>query len=278
MTKNIRFWQIASALALLITLIMNGVSQSPDLFPQTIGDLGESRAIFFLPAGYVFSIWGIIYTGLIGFAIYQVRNISIEKGIHERIGVWFVLSCIANVTWLILFLSNEVWLSTIAMLVILVSLIMIYRNLGIGVREIDWQERWAVHIPFSIYLGWISVATVANFSTGLYESGFVTEFVGLNADIWAVAMMVVAGILALGFLVFRRDIAYALVIVWALVGIYARPFDTEIYELLAALNSDLVNTGALVVAGLVALVIVVRIATIFIGDKDDSPQRQTVPA
>ena len=116
-------------------------------FPNTVGDLGNSRAIFFLPETYVFAIWGVIYVGLIGFAIYQFRDVAKQNGTVERVGYWFILSCLANITWLILFLLDFVWLSTVAMLVILYALIMVYRRLGIGQRTIDWQERWAVHIP-----------------------------------------------------------------------------------------------------------------------------------
>lgn len=250
--KNLSRLQIANIVFLVATLIMNGLSNS-GILPNTVGDLGESRAIFFLPAGYVFAIWGVIYTGLIGFVIYQARPVACEKGIPERVGPWFIVSSLANITWLILFLYNLVWLSTLAMLVLLGSLIMIYLRVGIGQREADWQETWAVHIPFSVYLGWISVATVANFSTALYESQQVTSFLGISADVWAVAMMVVAGVLGFAMLLTRRDIAYALVIVWALIGINARPFDTELFSVLDALNASLVNGGALAVTALVAV-------------------------
>lgn len=254
--KKISTLQVSNIVALILTLIMNGVSQS-DIFPNTIGELGESRAIFFLPAGYVFAIWGVIYTGLIAYVIYQARPSQRDGDVVQSIGWWFVVSCMANIIWLILFLYDLVWLSTIAMILILIALLMIYTRLGIGTKSVSLAEKWAVHIPFSIYLGWISVATVANFSTALYTSGAVTSFIGINADIWAAIMLVVAAILALGMLYFRRDIAYALVIVWASYGIYARPFDTDLYEPLANLNAGLVNTislGIAIVVGIGAII------------------------
>jgi hypothetical protein len=252
MTKN-TLLKISNLVAIIATLIMNGLSNNTAIFPQTMAELGEKRAIFFLPSGYVFAIWGVIYILLIGFVIYQFRPIATENGTVERVGWWFVLSCIANGTWLWLFLYDRVWLSTIAMLVLLGSLLMIYRRLQIGERKVDWQQQWAAHIPFSVYLGWISVATVANFSAALYEADQITSFLGIGADIWAVIMMTVAGIL--GFLMLWRklDIAYALVIVWALIGIYARPFDTPLYDILNNLNASLVNTAAIVVAIAVAV-------------------------
>lgn len=257
--KRISLLQISNLVALVATLIMNGLSANPDLFGKSMADVGESRAIFFLPSGYVFAIWGIIYILLIGFIIYQFRPIAKENGTLEAVGWWFVVSSVANVVWLFLFLLDQVWLSTVVMLVLLGSLIMIYQRLKIGQGQVDWQQKWAAHIPFSVYLGWISVATVANFSAALYESGQITSFLGIGADIWTVIMMLVAGGLAATMLFRRFDIAYALVIIWALYGINVRPFDTPTFSVLADLNASLVNTSALVITILVALAILVRV-------------------
>lgn len=251
MTRT-RLLQVLNLVALVVTLIMNGVSQS-DIVPNTVGQLGESRAIFFLSAGYVFAIWGVIYIGLIGFAIYQFRPVAVENGVVDRVGFWFIVSSIANSVWVLLFVYDLIWISTIVIVILLLSLLMIYLRLEIGKRDTDWQERWAVHIPFSIYLGWVSVATVANFAAALYESGADVSLLGINADVWAVIMLVVAALLAFAMLFLRRDIAYALVVIWAVVGIYARPFDTEVFEILSSLNAGLVNTAALAIAVIVAI-------------------------
>ena len=260
--KKISILQIANILALVLTLVMNGISQT-DIFPQTVGELGESRAIFFLPAGYVFAIWGVIYTGLIAYVIYQARPSQRDGDVVKSIGWWFVISCIANIAWLVLFLYNLIWLSTVAMLVILVSLLAIYTRLEIGKKQVSTAEKWAVHIPFSIYLGWISVATIANFSTALYDSGSVTSFIGITADVWAAALMIVAAILAFAMLYFRGDIAYALVIVWATYGINARPFDTDLFTVLSSLNSNLVNSTALAIAAIVAVGAIITVGMNF---------------
>lgn len=261
--KRVSVLQISNLVALIATLIMNGFSANSELFGQTMAEVGEKRAVFFLPSGYVFAIWGVIYILIIGFTIYQFRPIAKENGTLESVGWWFVISCIANVVWLFLFLFDQVWLSTIAMLVLLGSLIMIYQRLKIGQEPVDWQQKWAAHIPFSVYLGWISVATVANFSAALYESGQVTSFLGIGADIWAVVMMLVAGVLAITMLLRRYDIAYALVIMWALYGINARPFDTDTFSVLADLNTGLVNQGALAVTVIVGLAVLVRVGMQF---------------
>lgn len=260
--KKVSALQVINIVALVVTLVMNGLAQS-DLFPNTVGDLGESRAVFFLPAGYVFGIWGVIYTGLLAYVIYQAFPSRKDGEVVNNIGWWFVISCVANVSWLILFLFDQVWLSTVAMLAILGALLMIYTRLGIGEREVSMAEKWAVHIPFSIYLGWISVATVANFTTALFVSGFDTSMLGITADIWASIMIVVASVLAFAMLYFRRDIAYALVVVWASYGINARPFDTDLYQLLSAQNASLVNTTALAIAVIVGIAALARFGLLF---------------
>ncbi len=244
---------IVNTLAFVAILAMNFLAQSADIFPYTTTELGESRAIFFLPSGYVFAIWGVIYLGLGAYITYQLRPANYDNPIHEQISIFFIVSCIANVTWLILFLNNLIWESTVAMLVLLASLLAIYTRLDIGRTRVTTLEKWAVHIPFSIYLGWITVATVANFAAALYTSGNVTALLGITADVWAVIMMAVAAVLAALMLIIRRDIAYALVVVWALIGIYTRPFDTPTFEVLSSLNSGLVDTAALVIAIAIAI-------------------------
>jgi hypothetical protein len=263
MNTRISGLQIANIAAYIVTLMVNFLSQSASalgvsLFPTTIAALGESRAIFFLPAGYVFAIWGVIYLGLGAYVIYQGRPSQRQNPIIGKIGWWFVLSSIGNVTWLILFLNNQVALSTVAMLVILVSLLAIYLRLGIGRAAVSRGERWAVHVPFSIYLGWITVATVANISAMLYDAGNVTAFLGISADVWAVIMMSIAAVIALAMVFTRGDAAFALVVVWALLGIYARPFNTPVFEALSALNAGLVDGAALLLAVAIAAGIGVR--------------------
>lgn len=246
-----RFLPTINLIVYVVMLAVNFLSQSSSVlgirpFPYTVAELGESRALFFLPAGYVFSIWGIIYLGLGAYVIYQSRPAQRDNPLLDRIGYWFLLSSIGNVAWLVLFLNDLVAVSTVAMLIILVALIMIYLRLDIGRAPVSSRERWLVHIPFSIYLGWISVATVANIAAMLYVGGSVISFLGITADIWAVIMMLVATLLALIMLFNRRDIAFALVVVWAVFGIYARPFDTPIFAAVAALNAGMVSTAALI--------------------------------
>ena len=259
--NRISVLQFANITAFIITLIFNFLSQSAsvlglELFPYTVAELGEARGVFFLPAGYVFAIWGVIYLGLAAYVIYQGRPSMREDSIQERIGWWFVASSIGNVTWLVLFVNNRIYLSTVAIVLILVSLLAIYLRLDIGRRQVSRAEFWVVHIPFSIYLGWVSVATIANIAAALYDAGNMTALLGIGADVWTAIMMVIAAVLALAMIFTRRDVAFPLVVVWALVGIYARPFNTAVFEPVADLDIDLVNTTALVLAVVIAAAVI----------------------
>jgi hypothetical protein len=170
-----------------------------------------------VPAGYVFSIWGLIYLALIGFAIYQALPAQRENPHLRRIGYLFALSCVANVVWLFLWHYEVFPLTIVAMLALLALLIAIYLRLGIGRTRVSAAEKWLVHVPFSIYLGWVTVATIAN-ATSLLDylnwSGW-----GISPEAWAVIMLVVGAAVASAVSLTRGDVAYMLVIIWAFVGI-----------------------------------------------------------
>lgn len=249
---------ILNVVAYIATLVINFLSQAGPgigiaLFPNTVQDLANSRAVLFLPANYVFGIWGLIYTALGAYVIYQALPRQRSSRIHNAIGWWFIVTCAANSIWLVLFLYDLVAASTLAMLVLLGALIVIYLRLGIGRAAVSRGEYWAVHFGFSVYLGWITVATVANVATALYQAGAETSFIGLPADLWTIVVMAVAALIAGAMLLRHRDVAFAGVIVWALIGIFARPFTTEVYAIVSNQNVTLVNQGALVIAVVVLL-------------------------
>jgi hypothetical protein len=244
--------------AFVITLVINFLSQAGpasgiSLFPNTIQDLANSRAVLFLPANYVFGIWGLIYTALGAYVIYQALPSQRNSRIHKAIGWWFIVTCVANSIWLVLFLYDLVAASTLAMLALLGALIVIYLRLGIGRVVVRRGEYWAVHFGFSVYLGWITVATVANIATALYQAGAETSFLGIPADLWTLIVMIVAAAIAAAMLLRHRDVTFAGVVVWALIGIFARPFTTEVYAIVSNQNVSLVNQGALVIAVVVLL-------------------------
>lgn len=225
MTKDI-IRQAAVLISLLITIFVNVLSNALPLNGRTAGEISDSFDILFVPAGYVFSIWGLIYLGLLAYAIYQLLPSQRENPRLRQTGWWFVLSGVANSTWIFLWHYDYVALSVVAMLVLLVSLLNIYLRLGNGKTAVSRAEKWLVQLPFSIYLGWITVATIANITVFLYDinwNGF-----GLSAEIWAVIMLGVATVVAGLMTASRGDIAYLLVLVWAFAGIGVAQAETPL--------------------------------------------------
>ncbi len=212
--------QISVVLVTLITIVINILANALPINGLNTGQISDTFKVFFVPAGYVFSIWGIIYIGLIAYAVYQALPSQRENPRMQSTGWWVALGGLANCAWIFLW-QYEIFVWTVAaMLILLASLILVYLRLGIGRTKVKAGETWAARIPFSIYLGWITVATVADISDVLWFVKW--DQFGLSAATWMViilgAVLVIAGLM--NFL--RRDVAYTLVILWALAGITVR--------------------------------------------------------
>lgn len=238
--------QFVNIVAFIATLVMNFLSTSGQLNNITPQEISNRLPILFVPANYVFGIWGIIYTLLIGFMIYGSIPSQRANPMFRNIGYWFALSCAANAIWLVFFHYGQYPLSMLAMIALLCSLIVIYTRVGIGRRDISNREKWLLQIPFSVYLGWITVATVANASYVLFEAGW--NGFGMQPAIWATIMLVVATGITVAIIFQRRDIAYTSVIIWALIGIVVKQSDTP-----------LVAGTAGIMTAVLALVLVLRL-------------------
>ena len=235
--------QITVIVTILITLVVNGLANALPLNGQNTGQISDRFQVYFVPAGYVFSIWGLVYLGLIAFAIFQALPTQRQNPRLRATGWWISLGGLANSIWIFLWHFNQFPLTLIAMLVLLTTLIMTYLRLGMGQTVVKPAETWAARVPFSIYLGWITVATVAN-ATDVLDYLKWNRF-GLSPEIWMGIML--TAVLAIAVLVnfTRRDIAYTLVILWALAGISVKQ---------AALAA--VTTPTWITFGLVALSLV----------------------
>jgi hypothetical protein len=212
--------QTTVVLVTLITIAINVLADALPINGLNTGKISDSFHVYFVPAGYVFAIWGIIYIGLIAYAVYQALPSQRENPRLQATGWWVILGGLANSMWIFLW-HYEQFVGTLgAMLVLLATLIAVYQQLGMGKMKVSAGETWAVRVPFSIYLGWITVATVANVSDVLDFLKW-NQF-GISDATWMViilgAVLVIAGLM--NFL--RRDVAYALVLLWALAGIAAK--------------------------------------------------------
>jgi tryptophan-rich sensory protein len=161
--------QIINLVSIFGTIVFNSLANILPLNGVNTGQVADSYPSLFTPPGYVFAIWGVIYILLSTFAIYQVRPSEREKGYLQDISILYLLGAIFNISWLIVFhysFGNPTLfvLSELPIALLLVTLLFTYVRLGIGERGVPLGVMLAVHLPVSVYLGWISLATIA--STG----------------------------------------------------------------------------------------------------------------
>lgn len=224
--------QASVIIALVSTLIINYLSNALPINGRTPGEISDSFPVLFTPAGYVFAIWSVIYLGLIAYAVYQALPGQRTNPRLRAIGWPFVLTCIANSSWIFAWHYGFFPLALGLMLVLLGGLIVIYTRLLPAYATAPTRERWSTHIPFRIYLGWITVATIANTTIVLYDQGW--RGAPLSQPLWAAIMIGVAAMVGLVFALRLRDVAYTLVLVWALVGIYIKQNDAILVAYTAA--------------------------------------------
>ncbi|MEJ2249855.1 MAG: hypothetical protein P8Y97_09365, partial [Candidatus Lokiarchaeota archaeon] len=223
----------------IATIIINMLASLLPLGYGNTGELSDAIPNLFVPIGLTFSIWGAIYFLLALFIIYQARDIfkkddeKIEMPFQDKISFFFILSSIANITWIFLWHYKEIFWSLIAMLVLLISLLIIYLKLNIGKANVSKYEKIFVHLPFSVYLGWITVATIANVTAVLVTFG--VESFGLIAEIWTIIVIGVAVLITLLMLFIRKDIAYSAVVIWATLGIFLKQLTGDLIISITAL-------------------------------------------
>jgi benzodiazapine receptor len=221
MNKNLQR-QLLNVVGLVIALAVNATATLLPLNGLNTAQISDRYPVLIVPAGYVFSIWGIIYLGLIAFSVYQALPGQRENPRLQKLGLWFFFSSLANALWLVSFHYLQFGLAMVIMLILLGILIRIYTLLAIGKEIVKPVERWLVNLPFSVYLGWITVAAIANAAQLLYSlnwSGF-----GIAPEIWTLIMLMAAVVISALVSFTRRDVGYSLVLVWALAGIAIKQF------------------------------------------------------
>lgn len=203
----------------VITVFLNVLVNLIPLNAITTAEVSDKYFTYFTPAGLTFAIWGVIYLGLLAYAVYHLRN---PREVDSWLGKafwWYLLASAANILWLVSWHYEQLGLSVLCIAVLLVSLIMIYLKLEVSVYKASAKTRWMVHIPISIYLGWVSVATIAAISAALTQVSWTG--LGVGPEVWSAIMLGVATALGVKVMLLRRDYAFVLVLVWAVIGIGA---------------------------------------------------------
>ncbi len=222
-------------LAYITLILFNFLANSLPIGGRSTGEISAMYTVLVTPASYAFSIWGLIYFLLAGFVILQAvpqwRN---EQKIRQ-IGPWFIVNSALNCLWIVLWHHLYITSSVFVMIAILLSLIIIYLkirdpreiqnlNMNVKLRFALKLDYFFVILPFSIYLGWISVASIVNISIGLSASNW--NGWGVSESIWAIVVLGVAFLLALRMLHKFHDKAFVLVVIWALIAIGMKQHDT----------------------------------------------------
>lgn len=203
--------------AFLLVIIVNELANALPINGQTTGAVSDRFPTLFTPAGFTFAIWGVIYCALALFIIYQALPSQRDNHALARVHLLFKLNCLANIGWIFAW-HYQLWSATaLLMAVILVSLLLIYRRLDIEYRPPFGRQTLLVFAPFSLYLGWITVATLANISVIQAVTG--TLDWGLSEYRWTLVKLALAGAIGVSVLQQRRDILFILVICWAATGI-----------------------------------------------------------
>ncbi len=212
---------IINAIGLIGVIVINALANALPINGITTGELSDLYPNLFVPAGITFSIWALIYVLLILFIVNQFAAIKSSEtqaiSSIEQIGPWFFISCSANILWIFAWHYQLLLLSLVLILLIGLSLIMMYLRLDIGRTQVSPRTKFLVYLPVSVYLGWISVAVIANVTAVLVFYGW--NGFTLSESFWTV-LVIIAGILVgLAMLYLRKDIFHPLVVVWAYFGI-----------------------------------------------------------
>ncbi|WP_461108005.1 tryptophan-rich sensory protein [Spirosoma koreense] len=254
-----RVRQVLVVISVSLLIVMNYLSNTGVFGGHTNRDVSEKYHTLITPAGYAFSIWGLIFLGLLGFAIYQALPAQRTNTRFRAVGWWVIVNAICNAIWSPLFNNELIGLALVVILVMLFSLVVIEQRLlarpHVPLLPTDPDttlpesatippETWLARVPFSIYFGWLTIATILNVAVYLKATNF--SLMGLTEQTWAIAMLVTG--LLIGAIVFNRfrSIAYILVFAWAYAAIAAEQTSYGYVQLVA-------GTGA-VVAILLAII------------------------
>jgi hypothetical protein len=205
--------KIGVGIAYLFMIVMNGLANALPFFGRTTGEVSDAYPNQLTPSGFAFSIWGVIYI-LLGVMVIKILMMDTNtlNGASMRLFVYgFIASSVFNGLWLLAWHSLIPWLSLLVMVGLIGSLILMYLNRPL---DVFWLK-----LPISIYLGWISVATILNITILLST----TEFIFKLPESFYFILVLIAGIVLVLLMLLRHgDVPYALVFFWAYFAIFIR--------------------------------------------------------
>jgi hypothetical protein len=245
-TSSEWYWPVVNLIGLVAVVAVNALANTLPFNGQSTGDVLAGDPVYFQPAGWTFAIWGLIYLLLAVFVVYTFLPVGRRAPWMQGVGAAFLVANLANIAWLFLWHWEQWNLTLVAIVILLVALVLLYYALrrGRGRRaQPPTAERLMVWTPFSVYLGWATVAVLANLSVWLDRTG--TDFWGMGGRWAAVALLAIAVLATAVMVVWLRDPTYGAAVAWGLLGIAAEQWD----------SSKLVSFSAMI-----AVVLVVALA------------------
>lgn len=220
-------WKLICLIVFLAMVIVNALASILPINGQDTGAISDSYPNLFAPAGITFAIWGLIYLLLGAFTIFQFLTARSPEAVKrlQWARIMFIVSSLANIGWIFCWHYLQILASLILMLVILVCLAVIHIKLTRV--KMNPAEYLFLRLPFSVYFGWITVATVANVTTWLVSIGWDGWL--FSEEMWTVIILVVATIVALAVITSRGSWAYGATLVWAYAGILIKHLDPEAF-------------------------------------------------
>lgn len=197
-------------------LVMNAVATALPLSGLSVGAVSRRYDTLFAPIDFTFGIWGLIYLGL---TVYSLTQLATDAPAIRAITPWFIAANLLNGSWIIAWRLELLWLSALILALLLFCLFKI--NQATTAKRDDLASTLTIRIPFAIYFGWVTVATIANISSLLVQQGLGDGF-GLTAESWTVVILVVAVLIGSATALVNASPAYSMVLVWAFWGIYSR--------------------------------------------------------
>lgn len=243
---------VFNTLAFVLMIATNALSWLLPINGKNTGQISDEYPNLFAPAGFTFSIWSLIYLSLFCFVIYQLwlafsgKHPAALARIMGAMKEWFLISCVVNATWLFAWHYELMPVTVGLMLILLASLFIIHVNFGIGQTNPGMAEKLFVHVPFSIYLGWISIATLANITTLLVYAGW-TGSVTFQVW-WTISMIALGTLISIGMIFRRNNILHALVAVWAFYGILIKRREAGIPEQQPIIHGCVIAMGIIAIA------------------------------
>jgi hypothetical protein len=206
--------------AFAVMILLNVLSNAIPLNGQTMMEISAKHASLFTPAGFTFSIWGVIYLFLLIFVVWQALPAQRSNVKVARISTYFKINCLANALWIVVWHYDLLAFSLVVMILILLTLARIYSSLVTEIDTAAFVEHLALYLPFSLYAGWITVATVANAS--VLQTGNGWDDLLLTSVQWTLAKLALAGAIGTTIIVRYRDPVFAVAVAWAAFGIAAK--------------------------------------------------------